>query len=777
MTTKEEERAQKLYYGLLDQLPHPWTTFDPFRLDENMKKPLEDNETIDKKFKYDKWVPLEPQFPFNVIHKHLVKLKADSKFKEQHMRSYIFSTTPKNETEQQLKELELDLKSEICFPHEINETQKKSATFLQTLIDLSRECTFEYNSYPDEKTIIKKTRFFLIGKPGIGKTTFINYLISVYDDVLIKNKTIIIRVNLNDAIYKEPNFEEMILSKFLEIYRKYVFDLKIFPIDYHKLRDYIIERRSVKKTEIQELEKIEILLAELREGFKVPEYPFLKDFLYYLTIEHRLSYIYIFDGLDYVTLGEQHTERFKRWLEELDRYFFSKTSLKGSYIITMRDVSFYKAFQFRSGGSNEALLNVKKITIVQCNYEKMLESALERARRDILRQLNNMKSNNPTKYMDYAWMVPEVIQNIITEFLAFISIPILDDPDERLNTVKYYEDLRKNIIEPGLKVLGEISEGNYRCVMRNLRLVLGYFAIIYGKEITNVEKAYKKDLSYRLNYLLGGAYQVLRALIVGRREAEEYRTSYCYIARSGDTHEIEFVKKGMRFVLPPVTNFVYIYKRYEEPKKQFRGLFKIRVLQYLSKQKKPISETSLLWKMNELFGYEIRLCKYDIDEMIYSQLIQQSNPFSMNNEIDSNIIITDLGIFVLNKLIKWYVYFEASLDALPMPESIANLITPLNFYWTTTKNLNYYIVEKARAVMIYLRFLSYVEEKETTIFNKLQQNKNKEDRIRFNKYFNKVTKTIEENIKKSIISTFISRIKKENKKFTNHVLTVNKIKF
>ena len=112
-------------------------------------------------------------------------------------------------------------------------------------------------------------------------------------------------------------------------------------------------------------------------------------------------------------------------------------------------------------------------------------------------------------------------------------------------------------------------------------------------------------------------------------------------------------------------------------------------------------------------------------------------------------------------MIYWFVYFETTIDALPMPESLAREIKPLNYYWEKVTNLNYYVLQKAVSVLIYLSFLSYVESKEKTKFNELQYQLPSENRIRYEKLFENIFPTVFKKKKKNIVRSFTDRLNKD----------------
>ena len=762
--------AEELYSQLAEKIAPSWQDIDPYKLDENMRKPFMDEEVGSKRFKTGH--ATDPGFPFDRINKHIVKLKADTAKKQDHLRTYIFADDSR-EIQFGLDEFEKDLLGERCKYRRINKSKERADIFIRSLVKLSRECTFHFDTYPDEKDIIRKSRFFLIGEPGSGKTTFLNYLLSVYsDDVLIPNNSMIIRIDLNDAINKKPDFRDFILDKFHYVYREYFFKKGMYRINFKQLKKYIINKRDYKDSETELLSELDQLIAHFRAGYhKNTDTAFINDLMEFLTLDKRISYIFFIDGLDYVTLADIHHSQFEKWVNQLNEYIMSKHAFKGSYVISMRDISYHRALKYRFGSSNEVWPSSKKLEIVECNFQKMLTKKLQMAEEEINASINKMRTQNPQDYHYYAWLQPDIVKYIITEYKTFVALAFVKNADAIIDSINSYEVLEEAICEKGLTKIEKISAGNYRCIMRNLKLVLNYFASTYSRDTDSIERVFKQPLNYRLHILNRKSYRVLRSFIVGRRETLDYRTPYSYKFKSRTSNVIEFVKKGVRFVIPPITNFVSIYRRSQECDRQFRGLFKIRLLQYLQSVQKPKSISSLLDYFGYNFGYDKEYCEYDIEEMIYSQVLRVSNAVNFQYGEDSDVRISDLGLFILEELLFLYVYYQCTIDAIPVPGSVAKLITPLNINWEEVKDINRYIVEKAVGVTYYLSFLRYAEEKEIERFQSIQEKRaNPKGKEVFEKHFSKVFENVLKKCNRQILATFIDRMSKDEQAFANYLL-------
>lgn len=757
-TSEASDIAKKAYFSINDKLPTPWGNTNPFELDEVMTKPLPDDKVGSEPFDTSRFPsPANADFPFDKISDELIKIRAEPEFKNRHMRTYIFNNYMNNESKEIIDEFRSDIEGEQCPNHAVNSSLKRARAFLQGLINISKKITFpkEEDDLSDAKKL-RISRIFMLGGPGIGKTTFSNYLLSVFaKDMLEKQDTLLLRINMNRWSSKPANFKRMILETFGRIYYEHFFLKGKWAINIPEFTKYVINQRRVTDDEIEEMRDIEKEVAAFRRGARLPDENMLNHLLKYFIYEMKKTVIFLFDGLDYVTLTEIKTRKFKLWIKDIENYILTNRAFPGAYVMTMRNTSFHKATESLGGSSEEIWRSLKTVTIERCELSEMLTRKLGEVQRDVRIILARWKSKDSNLYHKHAWIDSQAMKKICTEFLAFISLPLIDISDENIQQCRSYNDLKVNIVKQGLEQLNGVSCENNRCLMRNLNLCMGYFYNIYKN---NPEyKINKTSVEQRLADLNSRCYLVLQALIVGRIELHDYRTPYDYIPKAKTKTKIEFRKSGPRFVLPPITNFMHITR---SGKAQFRGLFKIRVLQMLTNIEKPTSISTLLDYFKVNFGYNKDYCRLDIDEMIYSQLIQVSNPsdFISNIEIECNVTITKLGNFVLSKLIYRYIYYEVTLDALPMPESIARCIDPLNYYWMKASNLSYYVLRKARDVMLYLKFLEYAEEKEKARFNLKQRAKIQEEKESFEVYFRPIATDIKHGVREEIIRSFIGRI-------------------
>jgi hypothetical protein len=153
--------------------------------------------------------------------------------------------------------------------------------------------------------------------------------------------------------------------------------------------------RNISNRDNKKINYIKQSINKFRNG-ESSSLPFLKELLIFLTIEQKISYIFVFDGLDYITLDEIHTNKFDKWLQQIDNYILSSRALRGTYILTMRDVSFQKALQAKSGSTLEFWREPKKLKIIRVDLESIIDRRLDHIRKNIKEKINKWLSDKLT---------------------------------------------------------------------------------------------------------------------------------------------------------------------------------------------------------------------------------------------------------------------------------------------------------------------------------------------------------------------------------------------
>ena len=255
----------------------------------------------------------------------------------EHQLSYVISSLEQSETEDPIF-LKYFIKGNNT---QLNKNNKFADSFLKFIAQKSGELLNLFNqnlSSLNRINILDNSKFLIIGKPGLGKTAFLNYLFSVWSNYMRSNKIMWIRVDLGLASSIIPEDLEILLhSKFTRIFCKhYLFKYDYFDTNFlgEFFKSSLTHLKDIFKTEDEsKLAQISLsfnyILQQLHEELnnitkgsesKKEQYKIIKFFeksggafnqydkqLYQKLISYlikyiqkifHMKYIFIFDGLD-----------------------------------------------------------------------------------------------------------------------------------------------------------------------------------------------------------------------------------------------------------------------------------------------------------------------------------------------------------------------------------------------------------------------------------------------------------------------------------------------
>ena len=195
----------------------------------------------------------------------------------------------------------------------------------------------------DATSTARKALLFLIGTPGIGKTTFINHLLFSNKHVFDEKKVIFVRIGLNRDENRHESIKDCLLRQFIHIYRKHYYDKDRFRFsDNGLIREWIqycSAKTDMEKANADGYAKDLIKKFQQRRTYDI-NLGFANALLDYLSKEKECSFLFVLDGMDYVTLDEVHLDDFSNWLTQLPIRLPDEKHLPGLYLVVMREYNY-----------------------------------------------------------------------------------------------------------------------------------------------------------------------------------------------------------------------------------------------------------------------------------------------------------------------------------------------------------------------------------------------------------------------------------------------------
>lgn len=360
------------------------------------------------------------------------------------------------------------------FPY-LNPNKKTLNDIFDFILNKSKNLLLLKNISDRQKSddLKKLCKFVFYGPPGVGKTTIINYLFSINSDRLIGDRVIWIRVDLNKSEGAELDLRNRLNAKFVRIFSKfYLFEYtefnKPFLTNLNKdILDFLSKRyssESYKGAFSRHVTKFINLLQKLKDSdINTIDYFLDKDFhnidyfndifdyfVSYIQNNYNYAFIFIFDGLDSVTIDFTQFDIFQNWLRQINNISDNENKpYKAVYIYTMRDYSlidFHKqTFSIKRTEKLKNLLSFKEMPVKQVGITEIIDSKMKLVK----------------KYIGIS--DGETIDNIKNNLLNLLYMSFFDKNPEDVLNVSF------NDIDSFLKM---IFGSNYRRLMRFFRELL-----------------------------------------------------------------------------------------------------------------------------------------------------------------------------------------------------------------------------------------------------------------------------------------------------------------
>lgn len=559
------------------------------------------------------------------------------------------------------------------------------------------------------------SRYVLYGKPGVGKTAFLNYLFSVNAEDLLSRKVLWVRVSVSgNRLDPYDTLKARLYIKFIRIFCEFYLFERSFGFDntfMDSLREFLLDKirqsedfadmepeaksrlvsnflRLLRKARAKSRQREAVTVSfddchiEEDQGLLLTEL-----LMSYIQSVHGYSYIFIFDGLDSVTIDYIQYNDFMKWLKEIDQVTDNRLSLyKALYIITMRDYSFISFFMKHLREPRTDLQRYVCCTI----RPKPLEEILQRKYR--LSHAHLVQAG--------CQCTEEQIQRINHNLMKLIYSELhemanLEDPTDadRLSG-SYFQHFMK------------LNNDNLRATMRFFRELIVMTYHVLGDESFKLLTSDQSEEGFLARFQ-GKRWILYRVLLHGGCTASLYKNRITY-DKEGRSH----ISADSKAIIPNVFN--YRDHITSDSHKRPKNLVKLRVIQYLVRAEESDTPATIVdcvkW-LEEAFDYpnDDSELRYETREMMYNGLIV---PNASDAEIrvaeggkaNYQIHVTELGKFILRKFISKAVYYETVVDDTPLQAEFCRGMAPLSRFDKEVK-LGEYLKQKFNAIILFVLFL------------------------------------------------------------------------
>jgi hypothetical protein len=574
-----------------------------------------------------------------------------------------------------------------------------------------------------------RSRFFLIGDVGVGKTTFLNYLFSHDYDYFDSAKVIWVRVDLTKDYLSNKTLHEAVRYQLARIYREYYEkDIDHNFVDFlERELSPLIKAGRIKDTEAKS--KIDEYLAPFIKERNTSFDPCLEEGVK-KYVEHNYAMIYVIDGLDKL----RDEDDFKKKIIELKEYILSSEKTKHLYLFVMRTSSHAELMNkyllphekhSLSGLRDSAKTFFIEPPKLQEIIEKRLvlfsmiwDTVLEEIKDDVIidksfsrkRDIDDINNKLLDLKKTCKWITPEAIKDYYDIFLRFLYRGLLGfESDVKLNSwnnTETYSSL-KNVVGVNFRMLLRALQDLQRCFLQTLQS-----SYLHPEHVINIRNLISNNFLHDdFKAILKKHYRVIPVLL---RRKPRYIHPYRYVY-SSDGNLCLRAKSGSDSQ-PYLFNIFMGANAIDKDCETYHLLAKVRILQYLSMYDDKEND-EMLSTLVDMFGYDRSNLIIDLEELKYMNLINTTPHELPNGYISYSFTISRTGGYILNNFLKEYNYLRIILDETIVPQRTARLfkIVEKNVSENDIVLWNIQLIPK---VIHFLSLIKYVEDQERTNFLK-----------------------------------------------------------
>lgn len=610
--------------------------------------------------------------------------------------------------------LDNDRKIEI-----INTSSSDCKLFLNSI--LNRAISSKNNTF-SEVANSKRTKFFVVGDIGVGKTTFFKYLYSKYFDKIRNSNCFYLHIDFSIEFYQKITISESIKHEASRIFRLNYFDnlsnkqkddLRIFLSDFYFNEPNKFESDFLTFTLKPDPQDFKPYSSQMQKG--------LINF-----IERNYGVIYILDGLDKLN----SLEEFQTKYEEVNT-ILSTPRRKGLFLFVMRydsHESFHKSYLDNMNSAEKARPFGKVFKIEEAKLNciiskrinlliKVWELIVEENKNDIFSSISSENTHEITekaiklKRKFSKFITIDGIVSYFNIFLIYLQHGIA--LDEELN----FDEWNQNT---SISKLKDLVGNNFRNLMDAINVVHEAFlseisslnlkiedVIETYNQLSKLKNEFLKkgsSLSEKFKILLNRSYKVIPLLLRARNlYLHPFYYQYSFTKN-------ELILKGNYDPSKFLYNIFYPINSIDSQEQQYTILLKIRLIQFLQileKDQNVIPDKEVLASQFKFhFHYEYHYIVLAIQELFLTRLIRYDI-----KEYGYSIIASRTGINHISKLVYNFGYYRIILSDTLIPIGFEKaFVDPNPDLYNIDRGL--WILSQIPRISLFLVLLNCIEQLE-----------------------------------------------------------------
>ncbi len=609
----------------------------------------------------------------------------------------------------------------------VNYTNPDAKLFLNTI--LKRAISSKDNSFNGIANS-KKSKFFVVGDIGVGKTTFFKYLYSKYFDKILNSQCFYLHIDFSIDFYQKLNISESIKHEASRTFRLDYFNI-LNDADKDELKDFIRNYYVNEQNKFVE-EYLQFEAKPDPQDFQPYSAQFQRALINF--IEKKYGVIYIIDGLDKLN----SLEEFQAKYEEVNT-ILSTPRRKGLFLFVMRydsHESFHRCYLDDLNRAEKARPFGKVFKIEEAKLQSITRKRLNLLIKEWETVIEDNKEDIFTKVdSEEKDIMSQKASELKERFSKIISI---DDITSYFNIFLIYlhqgialeEQIDFDFWEQkdSISKLKNLVGNNFRNLMDAINLIHEAFLSdlsFLNLSIEDIMETYRqlnqlrnkfltKSSTYsdKFNRLLNRSYKVIPLLL---RANQSYLHPFYY--QYSNISE-QLIRKGNYDPSKFLLNVFYPINSTDAIQQQYTILIKIRIIQllkiYENEHKIIVDKDQLMSTFKLYFHYNSQYVKLAIEELFLTRLIK----FDIK-EYGYSILASRTGLNHIENLVRNFGYYRVILTDTLIPAGFEKaFIDPNPQLYNSDRPL--WVLSQIPRVGLFLLLLKCVENREY----ELRPNKN-----------------------------------------------------